>query len=155
MPLTPSQILALIRDVAIVGALAFVVYRIYTDGANAVKVADMKAVQKQLDANTQTVARWSQEASDAQKQRTQDLSTIHDAIAAHSQPIVVLRDRPASAGTVPSPSATPGSQPAACGSADRGSGKDTVDIRPDISAFETKYEGALAECRAAIASWPH
>jgi len=153
--MTPAAIIALIRDIAIATALGFLVYRIYTDGQNAVKVADLKALQKQLDTNTQTVARWSQEASHAQTQRIQDLATIHDAIAAHSQPIVVLRDRQTNSSSVSSAAAGANGQSAACRGADAGPRTDTVDIRPDISAFETKYEGFLADCRAAIASWPH
>lgn len=152
--MTPAAIIALVRDVAVVGALAFIIWWIRTDGANSVKVTDMKAVQKQLDANTQTVAQWSQEASHAQQQRTQDMAQVSAAIAAHSQPIVVLRDRPASPGTVSSAPTSASGQSTACGSADGGSGKDTVDIRPDISAFERKYEQALADARSCIASWP-
>ena len=153
--MTPAAIIALIRDIAVVGALAFIVWWIRTDGANSVKVTDMKAVQKQLDANSKQVAQWAQEASNAQTQRSQDMAQVSAAIAAHSQPIVVLRDRPGSPGTVSSAPTSTGGQSAACGSADGGSGKDTVNIRPDISAFERKYEQALADARSCIAAWPH
>lgn len=152
--MTPGAIIALVRDLVIVIALGLLIWLLISYGKDMVKVSDMKAVQKQLDANTKQVAQWSQEASNAQTQRTQDLAQVSAAIAAHSQPIVVLRDRPASPGTVSSTPASASGQSAACGSADGGSGKDTVDIRPDISAFERKYESALADCRAAVASWP-
>lgn len=152
--MTPAAIIALVRDLIIVIALGLLIWLLISYGKDVVKVADMKAVQKQLDANTKQVAQWSQEASNAQIQRTQDMATVSAAIAAHSQPIVVLRDRPASPGTVSHTPAGASGQPAICGSADGGSGKDTVDIRPDISAFELKYEGLLADCRAAIAKWP-
>jgi hypothetical protein len=153
--MTPAAIIALVRDIVILIALGLLIWLLISYGKDVVKVADMKAVQKQLDQNTQTMARWSQEAQHAQVQRTQDLATIHDAIAAHSQPIVVLRDRPSHPGAVPGNPASPSGQPAACGNPDGGSRTDTVDIRPDISRFEERYEGILADCRAAIASWPH
>lgn len=152
--MTPTAIIALVRDVAIVGALAFIIWWIRTDGANSVKVSDMQAVQKQLDSNTKLVAQWSQEAHDAQTQRTQDMAQVSAAIAAHSAPIVVMRDRPASPVAVSSIAVSTGTQPAASGNPDPGPRSDPVDVRPAINAFELKYEGFLADCRAEHAQWP-
>lgn len=153
--MTPSAIIALVRDLVIVIALGLLIWLLISYGKDVVKISDMKAVQKQLDANTKQVAQWSQEASNAQTQRVQDMAQVSAAIAAHSQPIVVLRDRPASPGTVSSAPTSASGQSAACGSTDGGSGKDTVDIRPGISVFERKYEQALADARSCITAWPH
>lgn len=149
-----TAIIALVRDLVILIALGLLIWLLISYGKDVVKVSDMKAVQKQLDANTKQVAQWSQEAQHAQTQRTEDMAQVSAAIAAHSQPIVVLRDRPANPGAVPRVAVATGAQPAACGNPDPGPGNDPVDVRPQISGFELKYEGLLADCRAAIAQWP-
>lgn len=152
--MTVSAILALIRDIAIAIALGFIVYRVYTDGANSVKVNDLKALKAQLDDNSKQVAQWAQDAQHAQTQRTQDMATVSAAIASHSAPIVVMRDRPANSGPVSGVAVPAGAQPAGGGTTDAGARSDPVDVRPFISAFEERYEGFLADCRAEHAQWP-
>jgi hypothetical protein len=153
--MTPAAIIALVRDVAIVGGLAFIIWWIHTDGANSVKVADLQAVQQQITANNQKQAQWAQESSDAQTQHTQDLAKISALVASHAtQPIIVRL--PASPGPVSDTATHASTQPSSGGPTDPGSGKpaQSINIREGLSVFESRYETELADCRAAIAIWP-
>jgi hypothetical protein len=155
--MTPSQILAIARDVVILAALGFVVWWIWRSGEDRIKVQDITAVQEQLKANAKQLADWKKESADADAQRATDLQGVRDLIA-HGKPLVV-RLAPAAPGPGAVPGAATGaSGGAACpGSADAGSGSGTrtVDLRPAIAALETRYETALADCRAVLAKWPH
>lgn len=151
--MTPAQILALLRDVAIVGALVWLVWRIYNAGEQAVKTQDLKAVQTQLETNLKTQAQWAQDARNADIRRQQDMSTVSAAIAAHREPIVILRDPPG-ARSLPGAAPGPEGQSSRTGGSDPGPRGDSVDVREAISAFELQYEKPLADCRAALAQWP-
>jgi hypothetical protein len=148
--------MALIRDAIILIALGFIVWWIRTDAVKSIKIADLKAVQSQLADNALRQAQFAQEAIHAQDQHTQDLQTISAAIASHSASPVLLCQSPD-----PSPmhgvSPTSGAQPAASGKTDPGSGSPPapVNIRNSVTGFEQEYENALADCRQALASWPH
>lgn len=150
--MSPTLIIAIVRDVAIVGALIFIVWWIRTSGANAVKVSDMQAVQKQIAAQATQQAQWAQEARNAAIQRTQDMAQVTAAIGAQRAPILVQpATQPACPDHLPASPAASSSSTAGSGGIISGAGRD---IRPAINAFELKYETALADCRAAIASWP-
>lgn len=154
--MTPTAILALARDIAIVGALAFVIWWIRNDGANSVKLQDLKALQSQLADNALRQHQFAQEVSDAQTQHAHDVETITAAIAAHSAQPVLVRI-PAGPSPLHGVSATTGDQSAAGGPAHPGSGESvpSIDIRPGLIGFEQRYENALNDCRQALASWPH
>jgi len=144
--MTPAQILALVRDIGILCALAFLVFRIYSDGESAVKAKDLIAVQQQLTQNSERQSQWAQEAHDAAIQHTQDLAQVVAVIGAQRAP-VILQPAPTASGACPVPGhpPTPTGEPAAAGG---------VDIRAGINAFELKYETALADCRQVLSSWP-
>ena len=151
--MTPGQIIALVRDALIVGALAFLIWRIYHDGENAVKVRDIQAVQKQLAQQTQDQARYVQQVQHAQDQQKLDMDTVTAAIASQRTPVFV---QPAPAATCPArlsgSSTQAASPPAGRGGSDA---RPQRDIRPELNAFALKYETALTDCRAALAQWPH
>ena len=154
--MTPAAIYAAVRDVLILAVIGFIAFKVYELGADQVKVADMKAVQKQLSSNAAQAAAWQKESSDANAQRAQDLEDVRAAVAAHgSEPVYIVRNAP-SGGAVPAPAAAAGCGRPASGGTDAGPRGDplAVDVRPAINAFELKYETVLANCRAAIASWP-
>ena len=147
--MTPGAYLALARDIGIALALAFLVWKIYGAGENAVKVNDLKALQAQLQDNAAQEQKWRNDADAAQAQLQTDLADVHARIARQRDPIVLRVPVPPAA--VPSLSAPP------AGSAASGRGDDTavgVDLRPQINAFETDLETALGQCRAVLASWP-
>lgn len=156
--MTPGQIVALVRDALILAALGFVVWWIWRSGEDRVKVADMAAVQKQLAANATELANWRAQSAQAETQHAADLQTINATLAQHNQPLIVRVPAPAPRpGAVPSPASAACNQPAASGATDArsGGGTTTVDLRPAISGIEARYEAALADCRAALAKWPH
>jgi|SRR5205807_3417684 len=156
--MTPAQMVGLARDVAQCLALGFVVWWIWHAGGDRVKVQDMGAVQKQLTANAAKLDEWRKEAANADQKRASDLQGVRDLIAQHNQPILVRTAAPAPrAGAVPNPTLATGCTTASGGGVDAGSGGGarTVDLRPDISRLETKYETALGDCRSALAKWPH
>jgi len=140
--MTIGQWVALIRDGVILALLVSVLVLVYRAGANHNLQQQVQALQKQLENNSRQEAQWAEEVRDAQAQRVADMAQIGAAIAAHSAPIVVYR--PAGGGTVPRPSPAAGDRPAEGGGPDAGS---RVDVRPGISAFESKYEEEFAGCR--------
>jgi hypothetical protein len=152
---TPAAIYIAVRDAIILAVIGFVAWKVYELGGDQIKVKDFAAWQKQVTANTATVAGWQKELSDANAQRATELAQIHTDIAAHAQlPVYVVRSGPASASTLPSHPATPGCPAAASGGPDAGPGGHLVNVRPELDEFEQRYEVALANCRAALASWP-
>lgn len=154
---TPTQIIALVRDVAILAGLAFVVFWIWRSGGDRVKVQDMAAVQIQLTANAAKLDAWRKEAADADQKRSTDLEGVRALILQHNQPILVRTAAPAaSAGSLPGHPLSASCVAARAGGSDAGSGGSarTIDLRPDIARLELKYESALGDCRAALAKWP-
>lgn len=149
--MTPAAYIALARDIGIALALAFLVWKIYGAGENAVKVADLRALQFQIAEQAKTVEDWRQENTNANDQLSRDLASLHTPAA--DKPPVWLCDRPASprSPVLSTPAASTGSAHPAPGGSDAGRGRD---IRPQVEALKLKYETALAECRAVLAQWP-
>lgn len=150
--MTLSAYIALARDLIILIALAALIWLLVSYGKDVIKVHDMTAVSKQIAQNATTEAQWRQKADNAQVQLTTELADLRSRIDAQHTPVIV-HTGPAHTCPVPGPATTSASSPPAGGTADAGSGGD-IDVRPSINAFELKYEKALADCRAALASWP-
>lgn len=154
--MTPSQIIALVRDAAILGALGFILWYVHRADENAFKVDNLTATTKQLTANAATAARYAKEASDAQSQLTHQVAANAAAIGSQRAP-VLLCPPAASARAVPGATAGATGQPASAGgvaAGPRGNSQPGRDVRPELNAFETKYENALATCRSVLAQWP-
>lgn len=153
--MTPGAIIALVKDALIIVAIAAAIWLLVSYGKDHVKVADMKAVQKQITQNATTEEDWRKAQTHANAQRDADLSKVAADIAGQHAPVYIMRNAPracpvsVAAGEASRP-------PPATGGVDAGSGGDRqpVDIRPGLSGFELKYETAIADCRAALASWP-
>jgi hypothetical protein len=154
--MTPGAIIALIKDALIILAIGAVVLLLVNYGKDIVKVADMKAVQKQLTQNAATEANWRKEQADANTKRDTDLATVRAAIDAQRAPVYVMRNGPPRVCPVSVAAGQAGRPPPATGGADAGSGNDRqpVDIRPELNRFELKAETAVADCRAALDGWP-
>lgn len=152
--MTPSAIIALVRDALIVGALAFLTWRIYQDGENHIKVTDIQAVQKQLQENAQHAAQYALQSQQADAQRAQDLAQVSAAIAAQQSPIWLYR--PSGGSPVSCPATRPSPQSPSTGGIVEPSRADPqpVDIREPINAYEQRLETLVADCRAAIEKWP-
>jgi hypothetical protein len=146
--MSPAAIIALIKDVVIVGAIGLVAYFLVSYGKDIVKVSDMKAIEAQIQKNAQQQEKWQKDATDADAKRSSEMYAVATTIAGQHGPIIV---RQPSACPVSNDPAKAGSEPAKGGGADPGSG---TDIRPAVNAFELKYEQSLADCRDALAKWP-
>lgn len=152
--MTPSQWLAIARDIAILGALIFLIWWVRTDGQNSVKIHDFQALQKQVQENAQHAAQYAQQAQAADQQRANDLAKVSAAIGQQRAPIVVLRG-PANPGPVSCAAPSPSSGSASAGGNISGTGADSgTDVRPAINVYEQRVEGIVADCRAALAKWP-
>lgn len=147
--MTPAAIVALVRDVVILIALAALIYLLITYGKDVVKVADMKAVQKQLTANAQTQAQWATEARDADLKRSQDLDKVTTAIGQQRAPVFVRG--PSCPHPVPQLAAQTASSAPAGGGDESGAGED---LRGPINQFEIRLETVIADCRNALEKWP-
>jgi len=88
--MTPGQIIALVKDVLIVVAVALVFYFVVQYGKDIVKVQDMHAVQKQLLSNAETEARWRQERENVDKNRDEQLAKVAAAIGQQRAPVYVV-----------------------------------------------------------------
>lgn len=150
--MTPSAYIALARDIIIVVALGLLIWLLVSFGSDRVKVADMKALQKQLTTNAKTETDWRKAQTDANAQRDTDLAKVVAAIGSQHAPVIV-RSGPARTCPLPVSTTQASSPPAAAGGTDVGSGVDR-DIRPQLNAFELKAETAIADCRAALDGWP-
>jgi hypothetical protein len=151
---TPGAYIALARDLIILLALGLLIWLLMSFGADRVKVADMQAVQKQITHNAQIEAGWRKEQTDANAQRDVDLTHVAAAIALQHAPVIVRNTARACPVSVNTGQAS--RPPPATGGADARSGGDSqsVDIRPQLNRFELKAETAIADCRAALDSWP-
>lgn len=156
--MTPTQILALVRDLVVLVALGFIVYVLIKFGEDRVTAKDMKAVQTQLTNNASTQARWQTEASHAIAQLHTENADTARAIGQQHAPIIVRI--PASGSSLPAAPAAAAGQPACPGGPAAGPGENPqpagvdVDIRAQVNAFELRYEEALANCRSVLAQWP-
>ena len=147
--------LTVLKDAAILGLVAFVAYRIYTDGQNSIKAGDLKSLQAEVAQQAKTLEGWRKDQSNAQAQLSSDLARI-----AAAPPIVHdwVRESPPSA----QPSVLPTTPGQAChtstesGGAEPGPRDPIAADRRDLAVaeFKRKFETALAECRSLDASWP-
>jgi len=153
---SPGAIVALVKDIVIVAAIAFVFYFVRNSGEDLVKLKDVQGLKLQLQDNASREQRWREEQINADSERDASVKQLAASIAGQRAPVYVLRGGPADPRPLPGDPAAPRGAPAlACG-IDRGPRADraAVDIRPQINQFELKYETAFADCRALLSKWP-
>lgn len=156
--MTPGEIVALIKDLVILAAVAVLAWLLITFGKDLVKVSDMKAFQKQLAASQALETQWRSNQDNANLKRDQALAQVNASIAAQHAPVLLCRQPPTPHALPAVPAQTAGSG-ASPGGPDAGPGgdpgaPDPVDVRPAINAFEIKYEKPLADCQAVLDGWP-
>jgi hypothetical protein len=149
--MTPAAIIALVKDAVILIAAGLAIYLFVSYGKDIVKVADMKALEKQLISNTQIQDAWRKEQTDANTKRDADLAKVADTIAGQRDPVYVMRSGPSHSCSVPAAPAKADSPPTGTGGVDAGSGSDS---RPAINRYELKVETVVADCRAVMDQWP-
>jgi hypothetical protein len=148
----PTQIIALVKDVAIVAFGVWLFLFIRHSGQDSLKLADAQAAAKQQQAAFAQQAQWAADAKTAGEKRDQEIASIKSAVDAQRTPIILRV--PSGPGPVSGhPPAPAGTDPAS-GPVAGGTGVD-LDIRPAINAFEERWEqGPLASCRLLYESWP-
>jgi hypothetical protein len=147
--MTPAAIIALVRDAVILALLCAIAYILISYGKDTVKISDFKDLQKQLQVNAETMARWQKESTDADTRRNAQLAQVAGTIAAQRAPVFVRG--PSCPKSVPGDPKQAGDPAGGSAGVDPGRG---VDYRPIINAFELKYSTALIDCYAALDKWP-
>lgn len=153
--MTPAQIIALARDVLIVGVLVFVAWFLVKSGEDRVTVKNLDALQKQLQTNAVEESKWRTDKDTADAKLQSDLTAINSNAATPKPPVWVCRNP--SGGPVPGGPTSTTSDHTGAGRTHEGPGASAPaadNVRPRIDALERKYETALAECRDVLASWP-
>ena len=150
--MTPGQIIALVRDTAVVAALGILLWLVYRGGEDRVKASDLKALQNQIAAQARIVDTWHQETTDANNKLNQTLASINTApVVVHDwvrQPACkpVL---PAAAGEASSPRADPaGIQP------ERGGDAEADRRDAAVAEFKVRWTAELATCQSFLDQWP-
>lgn len=153
--MTPGQIIALIRDIAIVAGIGLILWLVYRGGGNSVKAADLAALQAEVRAQGQILDHWHQESNNANATLTADLAKINAAAAIPTRPVWVC-SQPSQRKSVLSPTAREAvDRDSPAGAALSGVGSDRLrDIGPQLKEFEQRWETILAECRAEHDQWP-
>lgn len=151
--MTPSLIIALIRDVVVISGIGIILWLVYRGGEDRIKASDLKALQQQITAQAKIQETWHQEASDANNKLNQTLAAINAApIVVHDW---VRNDCPkpsvlsAAAGqAAPARPDSAGVQP--------GRGEDAEADRRDaaIAEFKARWGAELATCQSFLDQWP-
>lgn len=157
--MTPAAILALVKDIVIVVAVIAVGWFLVNAGKNMVHVEDIKKLEQRIVDNAKIEQTWRDQKSNADDQLAKDIKSIPSIVAGNTpkQPVWVCNKPSVSGNGLPTNSGSTGSQPAATGGTDSGSGtsaETTVDRRQVVDLFETKYETVLAQCRSVLSKWP-
>jgi hypothetical protein len=154
--MTPAAIYKAVRDLLVIAAIGFVVWRVYTDGKNAVTAQQLKQLQEQIEQQSIIAQQWHTEATHANTDLAASLARInaapvltHDwvrsqpscpATAVLSAPTFTTRDSSAGRGAIlPGPGEAAG---------DAGL-RDTA-----LADFKRFWEGQIAGWRAEYAQWP-
>jgi hypothetical protein len=150
--MTPAAIYTGVRDLLIIVAIGFVLWKVYHAGVDANQVKDLQTTLSQVQVQGEQRQQWQQKQDDAETQHAKDLAAINARLDEQHTPVVVhLVAQPGTSQVLPSPASPPTGAAPGRGGADAGSG---IDLRPWINAFEAKYEQEFADCRRLRDSWP-
>ena len=151
--MTPGQIIALIRDTAVVAGIGILVWLVYRGGEDRIKASDLKALQEQVTAQAKIQETWHQEATDAN-------TKLNQAVAAINAAPVVVHD------WVRHDCANPSLLPATTGQASP-SRPDTAGVQPErggdaeadrrdgiVAEFKARWATELATCQSFLDQWP-
>ncbi len=82
--MTPAQIIALIRDTALMAGVGLILWFVYRGGEDRIKAGDLKGLQTEIQQQAKTLATWHKESTDANDRLSKDVSAIN---AAHDIPV--------------------------------------------------------------------
>ena len=152
--MTPGQIIALIRDGAILVGVGLILWFVWHSAHNAEELKSMKADLKQIQANEATAARWRQEQTDASEHTANGVKALNDRLN-NAKPVIVRVPVPAGAAAPGNPGTSgsrganaPGAPPGPAGSVRE------VDVTAVLGPLERKYGTALIECQGVLDAWP-
>lgn len=152
--MTPGQIIALIRDTAVVTALGFLLWLVYRGGEDRIKASDLKDLQKQIQDQAKIEDAWHQEATDANIKLQNTMAAINAApVVVHDwvrQPACLSESvLPAATGQAGPP------RPDAAGVQPKRGGDAQADRRDGIVAeFKARWATELATCQSFLDQWP-
>jgi hypothetical protein len=154
--MTPAEIYKAVRDFLVIAAIAFVAWRIYTDGKNAVTAEQFTQFQKQIEQQSITAQQWHIEATNANTDFAASLARINAAPVLTHDWVQPQQSCPGLKVLPPTASAA-GSGPSAGGGTQRIPGAPVGDSAMRDSAvadFKRQWEARLATWRAEHAQWP-
>lgn len=156
--MTPSAILAVVRDVVIVGALLFIGYFLVKSGEDRVTAGQLKSLEQRITQNETIESTWRTQKDTADGKLSSDLAAI-SVTPATPKPAVWVYNKPTTVNS------TVSSNSSAAGHSDTGPGTGVSmggsvtqapaeDVGPAVDEAERKIEAALAQCRDLRDSWP-
>lgn len=154
--MTPAAIYKAIRDFLVVAAIAFVAYRVYVDGQNAVTAKQVGQLQKQIEQQSLITQQWHTEATDANTTLTASLARINAAPVLTHDWVPPQSSCPATA-VLPTTARASGISAALGGPILPGPREVAADaaLRDTVVAdYKRFWEGQLASWRAQYAQWP-
>ncbi|HSV90937.1 MAG TPA: hypothetical protein VLH80_07540 [Nitrospiraceae bacterium] len=154
--MTPSAIIALVKDIVILIALGLAIWLLINYGKDIVKVQDMKNFQAQFEKNLKIESEWREGQERANEKHDIDLAKVNNAITGQ-RTAVLLCHQPPAAHQLPAVPAQASSGSTAAGGTQPEPGIDSLiatDIRPQLNEFELKAEKIVADCRRALDGWP-
>jgi hypothetical protein len=153
---TFTAALALLKDLAILAALGFILWYVTHAEHNADQLKDLKANLAQVQQTQTTMTRWQEEETHARTKADSALDALNTRVDALNRPLIV-RVPSNTYAALPRGASAPGSSPApnACGTQPGSLGTvRQVDIGPMLADIERRYGTALIECQRLIDSWP-
>lgn len=153
--MTPAAIYTAVRDFLIVAAIGFLIYRVYTDGKNAVHAEQLTELQKQIGEQAKTLKQWHTDTTNANTELAASIGRINAApVLTHDW----VRPQP----SCPAAKVLPGATAAAgSGSANGGGNQPVGGAAPDgpqrdqiLADWKRAWEARLATWRAEHAQWP-
>lgn len=156
IPLTPGQVIALIRDTALVVGVGLILWFVYRGGEDRVKASDLKGLQAEIQHQADILSDWRKEATDANTQLSKDVSAINLSAATPVQHVWVREPSCSQPAVLPATAPKAAGQPATAGPVQPGVRTDAAADRRDaiVAEFKRRWETELAECRALAAQWP-
>jgi hypothetical protein len=142
-----AAILALIRDVALMAGVGFVLWFVMHAEHNADELRGIKATLGQQQ-------KWQEGETRAATTANGALSDLNNRLDALDKrgPVIVRIPMPAKVGA---PATAGGASADACPSAPgAGDGVRSIDVRPVLEGPERRIATAMIECRQALDAWP-
>jgi hypothetical protein len=153
--MTPGQIIALVRDTAVVAGIGIILWLVFRGGQDHVRAGDLKALQAQINDESEIIDRWHKESTNANTKLSADLAKINASAAQPARPVWLCSPPNRPKPVLPAATSQAGGGNPTGGTDVPGTGPDRLrDIGPQLNDFKQRWETILAGCRAEDAQWP-